>query len=263
VIPSPMGGNISRLGTTLAVPLLAATVIPARRVLAALVAVPLLAWQWTPAFGAAMQSHDPAEASSYSAPLIEELAKLQTGPARLEIPFTREHWEVARVAPVMPLARGWYRQLDISDNGLFYQPGGVTDATYQSWLYDNGIAWVALPDVPLDYSSETEAALLRRGTDYLQPVWHNAHWQLWSVEGSPGLATGPARLTSLQAASFSLAATDTGPVVVRVRYTANWRVDQGTACLTPTPQGWTQVRGQQPGTVRVVAGLLPSGNSSC
>ena len=39
---------------------------------------------------------------------------------RVEIPFTDTHWEAYRVASEFPLARGWERQLDRDDNGLFY-----------------------------------------------------------------------------------------------------------------------------------------------
>ena len=50
-------------------------------------------------------------------------------PFRIEIPFTRFHWETYVVAPRYPLARGWERQLDIKDNPLFYS-GPLTAATY-------------------------------------------------------------------------------------------------------------------------------------
>ena len=39
--------------------------------------------------------------------------------------------------------------------------------------------------------------MIEAGQTYLEPVWHNAHWQLFKVVGSPGLTTGPARLVSL------------------------------------------------------------------
>jgi hypothetical protein len=263
IVPTPVGGNVSRLGASLAVPLLAAAARPGRRLLATAVAIPLLAWQWTPAFGAAPMGHDPSAHAAYFAPLIAEVSGRSPGPTRLEIPFTRDHWEVARVAPVIPLARGWYRQLDIADNQLFYEPNGVTAASYQAWLYANGITWVALPDVPLDYSSSGEAALLRTPPAYLQPVWHNQHWQLWRVTGSPGLASGPGRLVSLQPGQFVLAMQEKGSAVVRVRYTPTWSVANGAACLAATPDGWTIVRAPAPGLIRVQAGLLPAGASAC
>jgi hypothetical protein len=263
LVPTPVGGNISRLGATVAVPLLAAAVRPGRRLLATAFAIPLLAWQWTPAFGAAIHGRDPSAHATYDAPLIAEVKRLSPGPTRLEIPFTRDHWEVALVAPVIPLARGWYRQLDIADNPLFYEPNGVTAASYQAWLDTSGITLVALPDVPVDYSSTGEVALLRTPPPYLQPVWHNQHWQLWRVVGSPGLASGSGRLVSLEPGRFALAAPEAGDAIVRVRYTPTWSVASGLACLAATADGWTLVRVQAPGVIRVQAGLLPAGRSAC
>jgi hypothetical protein len=263
LVPTPVGGNVSRLGATLAVPLLAAAARPGRRLLAAAVAIPLLAWQWTPAVGAATTGHDRSAHQAYYVPLIAEVKALSPGPTRLEIPFTRDHWEVAMVAPQIPLARGWYRQLDILDDPLFYQPNGVTAASYQSWLYGNGTTYVALPDQPLDYSSTGEAALLRTPPAYLQPVWHNRDWQLWRVAGSPGLASGSGQLVSLEPGQFALTASEKGDAVVRVRYTPTWSVVSGLACLAATPDGWTLVRVQSRGTIRVQAGLLPAGTGAC
>jgi hypothetical protein len=262
LVPTPVGGNVSRLGASLAVPLLAAAARPGRRLIAAAVAIPLLAWQWTPAFGA-VTVHDQSSHASYFTPLIAEVKRVSPGPTRLEIPFTRDHWEVVRVAPVIPLARGWYRQLDIADNGLFYQTNGVTAASYESWLDSNGITLVALPDVPLDYSSTGEAALLKTPPAYLQPIWHNQHWQLWRVLGSPGLASGVGELVSLQPGQFTVNAVAKGDAIVRVRYTSIWSITSGSACLASTSDGWTIVRVQAPGLVRVQAGLMPSGSSAC
>ncbi len=262
LVPTPVGGNVSRLGACLAVPLLAAAVRPGRRLLAAAVGIPLLVWQWTPAFGA-VTVHDPSSNPAYFAPLLAELKQVSPGPTRLEIPFTRDHWEVVRVAPVVPLARGWYRQLDIADNPLFYEPNGVTAASYRTWLDSNGITLVAVPDVPLDYSSTGEAALLKDPPAYLQPLWSNEHWQLWRVTGSPGLASGVGRLVSLQPGQFTVDALEKGDAIVRVRYTPTWAVTSGVACLATTADGWTIVRAQAPGFIRVQAGLVPSGSSAC
>ena len=80
-------------------------------------------------------------------------------------------------------------------NGLFYTGEPLPATAYRSWLLSNGVSYVALADAPLDYAATAEAVLLRSGqVDGLQAVWRNAHWQLWQVVGSPGLASGPARI---------------------------------------------------------------------
>ena len=120
------------------------------------------------------------------------------GPIRVEVPPTLEHWEAAFVAPHVSLARGWERQLDIANNDLFYVTGALTPASYQAWLDTNGVTWVALPTAPLDYAAQAEARLLDSGqVPGLRLAWVTPQWQLWQVEGSPGLVSGPARLTSL------------------------------------------------------------------
>jgi hypothetical protein len=45
-------------------------------------------------------------------------------------------------------------------------------------LRDEAVDFVALADVPLDASGVREAEIVRRGLPFLEPVWHNAHWQL-------------------------------------------------------------------------------------
>ena len=36
------------------------------------------------------------------------------------MPLTHNHWEAADLAKVVPLARGWERQLDQKANPIFY-----------------------------------------------------------------------------------------------------------------------------------------------
>ena len=54
------------------------------------------------------------------------------GPFRVEIPFTDNHWESRWVAPHVPLARGWERQLDRERNALFYDGRPLTPARYRA-----------------------------------------------------------------------------------------------------------------------------------
>jgi len=264
VVPSAMGGNMTRLATTVGMPVVLCATLHARRLLGAALTVPFLVWQWTPAVGVFTSSAgDTSSHEAYFTPLLAEVGRLDSGPARIEIPFTRDHWEAAWVAPTVPLARGWERQLDVATNPLFYQSQPITPTQYQSWLLDNGIRWVALPDVPLDYSARAESALLRAGAPFLRPVWGDAHWRLWQVVGSPGLVSGPARLTSLTADRFGLQFDQPASVVVRVRYSPTWSVDGGGACVAPAPGGWTRVTADRSGAVAIAAGLLPRSSSAC
>jgi hypothetical protein len=68
---------------------------------------------------------------------------------------------------------------------------------------------------------------------------------------------------SLGADRFVLAADDAGPLEVRVRYTPYWRVVSGAACVSPAPDGWTEIQALQPGRVDVTAQLLGPKAAGC
>ncbi len=264
VVPTPVGGVMTRLGTTIAVPLVWSAVWRVRRALVVPFVVLTVVWQFAPAFGAMTTPPADHVTSSYFTPLVDAMHRADPAPARLEIALTRMHWEAAWVAPSIPLARGWERQLDIVDNSLFYR-GHLTAARYRAWLDANGIQYVALSDLPLDASARAEAAIMRSNPSYLRLVWHDVHWRLWKVVGSSGLVSGPAHLTSLDASGFTVVATGKGAVDVRVRWTPTWSVGDagGHACLTPAAHGWTGLHVDRPGTVRVTSQLLPTGSDAC
>ena len=107
------------------------------------------------------------------------------GPFRIEIPFTANHWEARCVAPHVPLARGWERQLDIERNALFYDDRPLTPARYRALARRQRRA--------LRRAARRAAGLLgaRRGRGscararpYLREVWRDAHWRLFAVAGA-------------------------------------------------------------------------------
>jgi hypothetical protein len=241
-IASPMGGNIGLLAECVAIPLGACLLWSRRKILFVALAIPMALLQWTPAWGAmTTNSHDPSTHESYYRPLLTELRRAPQPLGRVEVVPTRYHWEAAYVAPSVPLARGWERQLDIGDNPLFYDSDDLTPAAYRAWLIDNGVRFVAVPDAPLDFAGVDEAQLVDEGVPGLVPVWANAHWRVFSVVGSPGIVEGPARVTGLDGGRVSLDATASGRVVLRVRYSPRWTVTRGTACIYPGPGKWMRL----------------------
>ena len=98
----------------------------------------LAVWQWSPAVRDVIKYiEDPAAKSDYFEPLRQFLATLPDQ-RRIEVPFTRSHWEGDEVAESAPLARGWLRQLDTGHNELFYE-GRLTSLGYASWLAENAV----------------------------------------------------------------------------------------------------------------------------
>jgi hypothetical protein len=259
VVPSPVGANITRLGMYVLAPLLVALADHRRALVVILPA--LVWWQWSPALDGMLHSEDdPSTHPAYFQPLLEYLSERTIPVGRIEIPFTKRHFEAAYVAPAVPLVRGWDRQLDMKVNPLFYE--ATLDAgAYHRWLLDNGVAFVALPDAALDRSAEAEAAVLRTEPTFLRPVWSGAHWRLWEVVDSPGLVSGPARLVRQTADTIELRATAAGEVVVRVRWTRYWSID-GPACVRPGPDGWVRLRVRRPGPL-LLHPILVGDRSQC
>ena len=209
VLDTPLGGNVTRLGALLAGPVLLGallssrgqpprSVATARLALLGALAVGLAYWQAYPAVRDVVRaSGDPSTAAAYHAPLVRFLESRRASASfRVEIPFTENHWEAVHVAPSIALARGWERQLDRRYGALFYD--GSLDATsYRAWLDEHAVAYVALPDVPLDYSARAEARLIAGGLPYLRPVWRDAHWRVYAVRRRATLAEGAARDAAL------------------------------------------------------------------
>ena len=135
------------------------------------------------------------------------------------------------MAPRIPLARGWERQLDRRFGALFYD-GSLDAARYRRWLDERAVAFVALPDVGLDAAGRDEQRLIEAGLPFLRPVWRNAHWRVFAVAGRAPLAQGPAgaRATAtLSPTGVTIRADRAGSVLVRVHHTRWWRVTAGAA----------------------------------
>jgi hypothetical protein len=258
VLTTPLGGNVTRLGALVAGPVALGALAGRRRpALVAALALPLAYWQVYPAArDVARAAGDPSVAAAYHAPLVRFLEG-RPGSFRVEIPFTENHWEAAYVAPSIPLARGWERQLDRRYGALFYD-GALGPARYRAWLDERAVAYVALPDVPLDHSARAEARLIARGLPYLRPVWRNAHWRVFAVRRPAPLVEGAASAIELEPDGFALRARRRGDALVRVHHTRWWAVTGGHACVERAPDGMTRVRVLQPGAVRVQARLLGS-----
>lgn len=258
-IPTPLGGNATRLGALVAGPVLAGALLASRerRALLAALAVPLAYWQLYPAVRDVVRaSGDPATAAAWYAPLIHYL-DARAGSGRVEVPLTENHWEAAHLAPHVALARGWERQLDRRYGALFYD-GTLSPARYRAWLDEHAVAYVALPRARLDYAARDEARLVAGGLAYLRPVWRHAHWHVFAVDRPAPLVAGAARTIELAPTGFTISASRRGDAQVRVRHSRWFAVASGRACVRRGPGGMTTVQVMRPGRVRVEARLTGS-----
>lgn len=257
-VPTQIGGNIARPATLLAGPAAAVFLAHRPRVLA-VVAIPLVIWQIGPVHGALVTRGDPSASPGYYTELLDYLDNKGPVPAgRIEIPFTRSHWEARYVPPRVPMIRGWLRQLDSKVNALFYD-GTLNAQTYHEWLLARGVTYVALPDVELDPSAVAEAELLASGLPYLERAWANENWTVWIVRDSRGLVRGPATLTELGVSSVGVSFSTPGVATVLVHYTPYWQLAEGNACVFRAPGGWTGILTQSSGAVRLTARLSVDG----
>lgn len=258
VLPTPVGGNAARLPMFFTVPVGVVLGWRHRRALTVVGVAAGMAWAWAPAEDAVLRAaDDPTLDAAYFDPMIAAIRAEAGEPVRVEIPFTRRHWEAAHVAPELPLARGWERQLDRDVNPIFYQEGGPTAMDLYGWLRANAVRYVALPDAELDPSAAAEVALLEQGQPFLRPVWEDANWRVWEVINSDTLVSGAVELLDMTSDSIVLAVDEPGPVLVRVRYSPHWRVE-GPACVSEDPvDGWTVVDAPEAGTIEVVMSPSP------
>jgi hypothetical protein len=263
VSDTQVGANAARLGALFGGPVLALGLAGRRPAVLAALALPLLYWQWAaPIRDVSHALGEPSVKEAYYSPLLAELGRRTGGaPVRIEIPPTQNRWEADYVAPHVPIARGWLRQLESEDFDLF-KGGNLTPAAYRRWLDGRGIAYVALSDAEPDYLADDEVSLIRDGLSYLRPVWANRHWHLYAVRGAPGLvslADAPSaaagtrgRLVELGPARFTLLVARPGRYLVRLHQTRYWAIDSGHACVTRRDD-WTLVEAHGPGRIDVSA----------
>lgn len=262
LLDTPMGSNAVRLGALFAGPLaLIAGKRPRTRLGMAAFVLTLAAlafWQWSSAGRDFLASqNEPSAKTSYYAPLLRFLGKQRPEDGRVEIPFTRSHWEAAVVAPRFPLARGWERQLDAGRNALFYR-GILTNFTYANWLAEHAVRFVALPDVKPDESAYKERGLIERDPPYLDLVKRLPHWRIYEVTlPHPMVISRPGadiRMTDLRSDEVRLDVRRPGSALVRVQWSPYWRLEGG--CVERAGN-WTRVIADRRGRLRMTTSFSP------
>jgi hypothetical protein len=256
-VHTPVGLNAVRLPTMFAIPLVLAFA-PWSALVVAPVVVALAVVR------APVQRYDVRQADwavntpAYFAPLTAELAR-RAPTGRVEAVPTVDYWEAVHVAEVAPLARGWLRQQDTLRNPLFFD-GTLSAATYEAWLRDTGVQYVALPGGPLAFVGRAEGALVRGGLPYLSQVWSGGDWVLYEVAGSPALADG-ARVLRSTATQIALRVDAPADVLVRVQ-PSRWLTVTGPACLAPAGR-WVRLRADRPGDYVISSALQLRPTAAC
>jgi hypothetical protein len=266
LVETPMGGNAVRLGALFGGPVLLCAIwgrpwtrMPLLMPLLAVGLAALAFWQWSPAVRDVIKYlEDPAAKSDYFEPLRQWLYTVGgAGQRRVEIPFTRSHWEGSEIALQAPLARGWLRQLDTGRNSIFYK-GNINRLAYASWLAENAVRYVALPSAKPDKSSYGERALIEQGLPYLRLRWKSDDWRVYEVilPAPFVIPQGDANIVLEQYQSDELLfdVKRPGEAIVRVRWTPYWFA-RG-ACVEPHGD-WTKISAERTGFVKLSTRFSP------
>ncbi|HXV57533.1 MAG TPA: hypothetical protein VD704_06665 [Gaiellaceae bacterium] len=263
LVPSPLGENVTRLrGLALPLALLAATLASWRpRWLAGLVVAAALAYTLVPYLGAARYRGDTRSAeAAFWAPALAFLEERLAPDHRVEVVPTGDHWDAYWLPRSgVPIARGWYRQLDIAGNPLFYE-APLEAGDYREWLRALGVRFVLLPETQLGrVGEEREAALLRSGDSGLLEVARAGDVTVYELPDPAPILTGPAgaRLTALGHDRVAGEVDAPGRYRLAVRWTPTWRVESGGVCVSEAPDGMTSLVATAPGPFELGVSALP------
>ena len=263
LVSSPIGENVTRVrGIVLPLALLCAALASYRpRWLAALAVSGALAFTLVPYVGAALHRGDTRSAElAFWEPSLRFLDENWTPDYRVEVVPTGDHWEAYWVPRAgFPLARGWYRQIDIAQNEVLYEEPLEPDA-YRAWLRSLGIRYVLLPDTQLGrVGEEREAELLRSGRSGLREVAQAGDVTVYELPDPDPLLTGPgaARITAAGHDRIAGEVDAAGTYRLAVQWTPTWRVKAGSVCVEKAPDGMTSVVAEEPGAFELGVSPLP------
>ena len=262
--PTPIGDNWTRLrGFVFPLMLLAALLARFRpRLLAATALTAALAYNLVPYLQQIQYRTDvrPENAAFWAAPL-HYLRKHFSPNYRVEVVPTTEHWETYWLPRAgIPIARGWYRQLDIVDNPSLYRHS-ITGPGYRMWLRAMGVKYVLLPATQLDPMGGTaEGRLLQSGAAGLPEVYRSRVGTIYALPNPTPLLTGPAhaKIARIGHTTVTGWVSTPGRYFFRERYTPYFKVQPG-GCVSATRTNMTWLTLTRPGRFTLKIPHSPEG----
>jgi hypothetical protein len=258
VVPSPFGDNLTRLrGVVFPLMLVASALAGFRPRWLALGALAFaFVYNLGPDVSALPKRIDDARTAKadFWAPAVSFLEANASADHRVEVVPTFGHWEAYWIPRAgFPLARGWYRQLDIVTNPELYR-SPLEPAAYRAWLHRMAVRYVLLPDARLGaMGAEGEAELLRFGRAGVVVRAQLPGWTVYEVPDATPLLTGPgrARVETIEHERVVARFARAGTYHLRVRHTPYWSVATGDACVEQREDGTTAVTVREPGRVEL------------
>jgi hypothetical protein len=258
---SPIGDNITRLrGLALPVTLIAAILVRFRPRWLTILALTLAAANNLGPYLTMIPDqldHRPATASFWT-PTIRYLAAHRAPGYRVEVVPTAAHWEAYWLPRAgVPLARGWFRQLDPAS----LYDGRLDVPTYLAWLRSTGTRFVVLPHTRLDQTGgPVESRVLTSAAPALHRVFESEGATVFALRDPVAMLTGSAgdHITAFGHTVISGWTASAGAHALSVRYMPYWRVDRGDICLRRDARGLTVVESRRPGPFRLVVDQSPA-----
>jgi hypothetical protein len=245
IVPSPLGDNWTRLSAFIfPVMLLTASLAgfrPRRLVVLALAVA--LAYNLVPyALLLPSRLDNNTQRASFWRPALGFLRTHDQPGYRVEVVPTAEHWEAYWIPKSgFPLARGWYRQLDVADNPALYRNNLNADA-YRSWLRSDAVRYVLLSTTaPLDWDGgPEEARVVRSARSGLREVFRSKNWTIYELPHATPLLTGPAHpvVTSFGHTEIGGRVFAPGRYLLRAHYSPYLHLN-GSGCVSSAPHEMT------------------------
>ncbi len=263
VVPSPVGGNWSRLNAFV-FPLMLLTAALARfqpRSLIALGLVSALAYNLIPyALLIPLRTDNRPASVAFWKPTLAFLHRNEPADFRVEVVPTAAHWEAYWLPRAgYALARGWYEQLDTAANPVLYKPT-LKPAAYRAWLRRMGVKYVVLPATVLDPDGGSEEArLLTSGAAGLKAVYRAPTATIYELAHPTPLLTGPgaAEITTDGHESIRGTVAAAGDYLLRFRYTPYWTIRPATSCILQRKDGMTELEIRRAGSFEMQISQQP------
>jgi hypothetical protein len=181
---------------------------------------------------------------------------------RVEVVPTANHWEAYFLPHAgLPLARGWYRQLDIADDAALYARR-LTGTTYRAWLRAHAVRYVVLPHLsPEAIDGHREATLIASGAAGLREVASSPAARIYELSHPKPMLSGPAAaaVTALRSDEIDGWVARPGSYLLRVHYTPYWSVVYGSLCLGRAGGKMTRLEAAHAGPFAIRAIETPAG----